>query len=126
MTARRRALAFGGALAAYAALLVASIVLLSGEGIGEGPWRIVLALLPVPAAIVIVLVATTAFLASDELEQRTRLIGLALSFVGTLLLTLSWGFLEGVGIERLSGFVVFGVLVALYLLGSAFAQRRYR
>jgi hypothetical protein len=125
MTPTRRAVAFAGALGAYAALLALSVVLLSGDRM-DGQWRTVVALLPVPAAAVIVLIATSAFLASDELEQRTRLIGLALSFVGTLLLTLSWGFLEGVGFEPLSGFVVFGVLVALYVIGLAFAQRRYR
>ena len=126
MTKTRRAVAFGAALAAYAALLVVSIVLLSGESVAEGPMRVVAALLPVPAATALVVIATTAFMASDELEQRTRLIGLALSFLGTLLLALSWGFLEGVGFERPSGFLIFSVLVVLYVLGSTFAQRRYQ
>ena len=54
------------------------------------------------------------------------LMGLAVSFLGTLVVTLSWGFLENVGVERLSGFVVFGLLVALYIAGTAAATRRYR
>jgi hypothetical protein len=48
------------------------------------------------------------------------------SFLGTALVVFSWGLLEGIGFERLSGFAVFGVLVALYLGGLLWAQRRYR
>ncbi len=66
------------------------------------------------------------FLAGDELEQRTRLSGLAVSVLGTLLVTFSWGLLEGLGFERLSGFVVFGVLITLYVAGLAWATHRYR
>ena len=44
----------------------------------------------------------------------------------TLLVTFTWGFLEGVGIERLGGFTLFGILVALYLAGLAWASTRYR
>ena len=125
MTDRRRAIAFGAALAAYAGLLILSIALLSGDQVTDG-MRVVVVLLPMPAAIAIVLVALMTFLAGDELQQRTQLIGFALSFLGTLVLSFSWGFLEGIGFERLSGFVVFAVLVALYVVGSMVAQRRYQ
>jgi hypothetical protein len=125
VTHTRRAIAFLAALAAYAVLLVVSIALLSSGQVSDG-LRVVVVLLPLPAAIAIVVVALATFLASDELQQRTQLIGLAVSFLGTLVLTISWGFLEGIGFERLSGFVVFAVLVALYIVGFVVAQRRYR
>jgi hypothetical protein len=72
------------------------------------------------------LVSISYFLASDELEQRIQLVGLGVAFLGTLMVTFSWGFLEGIGYERLSGFATFGVLVALYVAGLVVAQRRYR
>ena len=125
-TKRRRALAFGGALLAYGFLLGVSIALLRSNVLPEGPPRAALALLPLPAALMLVALSINAFLASDELDQRTQLIGLAVSFLGTALVVFSWGLLEGIGFERLSGFAVFGVLVALYLGGLLWAQRRYR
>jgi hypothetical protein len=125
-TPRSRRIAFGVALAAYAALLVGSISLLSAQPGPGGLVRAVVALLPVPAAVALVIVAISQFLASDELEQRVQLVGLGVAFLGTLLVTFSWGFLEGIGFERLPGFATFGVLVALYVAGLLLAQRRYR
>ncbi len=126
MTPRRRGLALGGGLLLYAVLLLASIAILDSGLAPAGPLRAVVALLPAPAAALIVGLTVAAFAASDELEQRTQLVGLAISFLGTLVLAFSWGLLEGIGLPRVSGFVVFGVLVALYLLGLAWARRQYR
>jgi hypothetical protein len=109
----------------YAALLVVSISALSSEPALADPVRALVALMPVPAAAFIVLLAIGEFLASDELEQRKQLVGLALAFLGTLLVTFSWGFLEGVGFERLTGFVTFGMLMAFYGVGLLIARRRY-
>ncbi len=111
---------------AYAVLLVVSTGILSSGGISGGPLRALVALLPVPAALGIIAILMARFLATDELEQRIQLTAVALSFLGTLVLTFSWGFLEGVGFERLSGFTVFAVLVGLYVIGLVSARRRYR
>ena len=123
---RRRATAFGGALLAYGLLLGLSVAILKSDAVADGPLRAAVALLPVPAALALIGIAVQAFLGSDELEQRTQLIGLAVSFLGTALVTFSWGLLEGVGFARLSGFVVLGLLVVLYVAGLAWARRRYR
>ena len=124
--ARRRRVAFGAGFAAYVALLLISIAVLTANPGLSDPIRAGLALLPVPAAVAIVLVAISEFLASDELQQRVQFVGLAVAFLGTLLVSFSWGFLEGIGFERLSGFVVFGLLGAFYGVGLVMAQRQYR
>jgi hypothetical protein len=121
-----RKAAFATALLVYVALLLISIWLLSVDGRVAGSVRPAVALLPVPAAVVIVLLSIREFVASDELEQRIQLIGLAVAFLGTLLFTFSWGFLEGIGFERLTGFATFAMLVGFYGLGRLAAQRRYQ
>ena len=108
----------------YGALLFLARALLADNGF-SGPAQVLIALLPVPAGVAVV-IAIAQFRSHDELEQRIRLTALAISFCGTMLVTFTWGFLEGVGIERLGGFMVFGILVALYLAGLAWASTRYR
>jgi hypothetical protein len=117
--------ALGAALAVYGALLLLARGLL-GNGGFSGPAEVLIALLPVPAAVAALIVIISQVRSLDELQQRIRLVALAVSFSGTLLITFSWGFLEGVGIEPLGGFAVFGILVALYLAGIAWAGTRYR
>lgn len=127
MTAtRRRTVAFGLALLTYVLLLLGSLAILSGGGVTGVMPRALVALLPVPAAVAVVAVSVDQFLANDELQQRIQLNALVVAFLGTLVATFSWGFLEGVGVERLSGFVVFGMLIVLYVAGLALARRRYR
>ena len=109
----------------YGALLLLARALLAGNGF-SGPAQLLIALLPVPAGVALLVIAIAQFGSHDELEQRIRLTALAISFCGTLLVTFTWGFLEGVGIQRLGGFTVFGILVALYLAGLAWASTRYR
>jgi hypothetical protein len=120
----RRAAFFGG-LALYVALLLVSIWLLSNVAGLTAPLRALVALLPVPAAMLIVAGSVGQFLAGDELQQRVQLNALAVAFLGTLLVTFSWGFLEGVGFDRLTGFTTFGILVAFYGAGLVVARRRY-
>ena len=121
----RRLVAFGGALLLYAALLVVSRALLAGSAV-EGPLRGIVALLPLPAGAVLLAIGIREFVAQDELEQRIRLLALAVSFGATALVAVAWGFLEGVGFERMSGFAWLAILVAGYLIGLAWARARYR
>ena len=123
---RRRTVAFGAALAAYAGLLLVSIAILQGDAIVGDLPRALVALMPVPAAAAIVAISIAQFLADDELQQRIRLTALAVSCLGTLLVAFSWGFLEGIGFERLSGFAIAGILVGLYAAGFLWSERRYR
>jgi hypothetical protein len=43
-----------------------------------------------------------------------------------VILTFSYGFLEGLGYPRLSTFLVWPVLAVLWIAGHALARRRYR
>jgi len=122
----RRTLELGAALVAYAGLLLVSIAILRGDAIVGDLPRALVALMPVPAAIAIIAIAIAQFLADDELQQRIRLTALAVSCLGTMLVAFSWGFLEGLGYEPLSGFVIFGILVGLYAVGFMWSARRYR
>ncbi len=127
MTGRhRRTLELGAALVSYAGLLLVSIAILRGDAIVGDLPRALVALMPVPAAIAIIAIAIAQFLADDELQQRIRLTALAVSCLGTMLVAVSWGFLEGLGYEPLSGFVIFGILVGLYAVGFVWSARRYR
>ena len=127
MTGRhRRTLELGAALVAYAGLLLVSIAILRGDAIVGDLPRALVALMPVPAAIAIIAIAIAQFLADDELQRRIRLTALAVSCLGTMLVAFSWGFLEGLGYEPLSGFVIFGILVGLYAVGFMWSARRYR
>ncbi len=121
----RRLVAFVAALVAYAALLLLSRALLVDDSVA-GPIDVLIALLPVPAGVALLVIAIREFVSQDELEQRIRLLALAVSFCGTVLVAVSWGFLEGVGFERLSGFAWLGVLLALYGVGVIWARVHYR
>jgi hypothetical protein len=125
LDARRRRTLLVWLLLAYAVLLAGPRLLLGGAE-PTGPVTLLIALLPVPAAVAILAFAVAQFMADDELQQRIRLIALALAFCGTLLVTFTWGFLEGIGVAPLGGFTVFGILVALYLAGLLAAGRKYR
>ena len=123
---RRRTVALVTALVGYMGLLLVSIAILQGGAVVGDLPRVLVALMPVPAAAAIIAISIAQFLADDELQQRIRLTALAVSCLGTMLVAFSWGFLEGLGYERLSGFVIFGILVGLYAVGYLWSAWRYR
>ena len=57
--------------------------------------------------------------------QQVQLMALPFAFLGSLLFAFTWGFVENAGLDPLSGFVMFGVMNALYLVGLWLARRRY-
>jgi hypothetical protein len=119
-------LELGGAFTLYAVLLVASIVILNKVGI-ESPtvFRIVVALIPMVAIVFIMRAAMRFFRRMDELEKRMQLDSLAFAFVGTAFVTFGYGFLEIVGMPRISMFVVWPLMAVLWMIGHALARRYY-
>jgi hypothetical protein len=61
----------------------------------------------------------------DELQRKLQFEALALAFAGTALLTFGYGFLEGVGLPRLSMFVVWPLMAALWVVGVFIGRVRY-
>ena len=107
----------------YVVLLPLSIVL--GSGLDPVP-RALVALVPmIPLGFA--LRAYLRFLGRmDELARRIQLDALGFAFGAAGMLTLSYGFLEGAGLPRLSYVWVFPLMIALWGIGAAVANRRYR
>lgn len=112
-----------GALIAYFILLCLSQWLVP---ICHAPaGRVLLALLPLPAALAIVLLAVRRVLALDELEQRIELAALAVASVGTWLGLLTCWLLRhaGLAVPSLSLWLV--ALPALRGVAAHWVRRHY-
>ena len=108
----------------YAVLLTGtSLILANTELVGAA--RIAIGLVPVIPMAYIVWLVVASFQGLDEYWQRIQLAALPFAFLGTMLVAFTWGFLENLGFDRLSGFVLFGLMNLLYLIGLVFARRRY-
>lgn len=112
------------AMAVYAGAVIASSLLLAQ--VQDGALRIASALLPVLPMIAVATVVIRQIRHLDELARKVHLEGLAVGFVGTALITFSYGFLETAGFPRLSMFMVWSLMGPLWAVGSFFAWRRYR
>ncbi|HEV8192230.1 MAG TPA: hypothetical protein VGP82_12230 [Ktedonobacterales bacterium] len=122
--ARTYVLEFGGAMAAYVVVLVASVLLLQNNA--DAPWRVPLALVPVVPTI-FALAAFLHFLRQmDEMQRRIQLEGIGLSFGATAILTFAYGFLEHVGFPQVSLIWILPLMVMLWGLGVALAAQRYQ
>ena len=116
----------GGALILYALVLAASLRFLSDDAITQ-PWlRILVTLAPmVPCGL-----GCWAILRQmrrvDEFHVRVQFEAIGFAFAATALLSLGYGFLENVGLPRLSLFVVWPVMAACWILGGLISARRYR
>lgn len=116
---------FGGAMAAYAVVLFASIALIQHTQLAL-PLRGVVALAPL-VPLVFALLAFVRFLRRmDELQRRIQLEALGFGFGATAILTFGYGFLENVGFPHLSYFAVLPTMLLLWGAASAVASMRYR
>ncbi|NIV28814.1 MAG: hypothetical protein GWN58_04655 [Anaerolineae bacterium] len=128
-SARANWIAFSAALLAAAALMGATAALkvlaLSA------PWRLLIALLPVPVYAFFLTTQVRAVGRLDELQQRIQLEGLVIAFPTTFMAILTtWllhtaGFLPGMD---LSDAIVFFLLFMIFIHVASrwLAQRRYR
>lgn len=95
----------------------------------QSMWgRTALALLPILPLLLVTRAMVRLVMASDELEQRMNLIGLAIAgtVVGTLCMV--GGFLAAAGVVRVNGsvlIIVWPMMVLLHQLGRGWAARRY-
>jgi hypothetical protein len=115
---------FGTSMAGYTAMVPLSIWLLKGHE--YSPLRYLFAVLPViPAAFA--MWATIGFVRSlDELQRRIHVEGMAFSFLGTCLISLTWGFLQNAGLPHADVIWVTPLLVLLWGIGLNIAKWRYQ
>jgi hypothetical protein len=122
--AKAYVLEFGGAMAAYVVVLVASVMILRSNL--HAAWRIPLALAPVVPTL-FALLAFMRFLGRvDELQRRIQLEAIGFGFGATAILTFGYGFLQGVGFPQVSWIYILPLMVVLWGLGGAIAAWKYR
>ena len=115
---------FAVAMIAYVAAVIISSVLLAS--LPPGSLRTLSALIPIAPMIVVAITVIRQVRQLDELARAVHLEALAIAFVGTALITFSYGFLETAGFPRLSMFFVWPLLASLWALGTCIGWRRYR
>ncbi|MFT8481052.1 MAG: hypothetical protein ABF917_10535 [Gluconobacter oxydans] len=115
---------FGAALALYMGLLIAAAALehaLHPVGIS----RLLINLVPMLGAFAAAWAILRGLWRMDEMQRRIQLDAIAISFLGTALITFGWGFAEGAGLPHLRAFEVWPIMGTLWALGLAIARRRY-
>lgn len=115
----------GGAFALYAALLVGAAAV---ERAIEptGALKLAINLAPMLGAIAAAWAILRGLWRMDEMQRRIQFDAIAISFLGTALITFGWGFAEGAGLPHLRAFAVWPIMGTLWGIGSLIAIRRYR
>ncbi|MEC7762685.1 MAG: hypothetical protein VX874_12335 [Pseudomonadota bacterium] len=121
---RRMLIQFLAGFAAYVALLFLSQHLLAATDAGPA-MQIVLTLLPMLGALVIGASILGIIRRLDELQRKIQIEALAIAFAGTALITFSYGFLEGVGLPKLSMFAVWPLMAVLWVAGLVVGRVRH-
>jgi hypothetical protein len=111
-------------LSLYAVALVVSICSLKA-GV-EGPWKYVIAVLPVFPALGVPLAVVRQCQAMDELQLRIQLESLAFGFALAAIATFTYGFLQNAGLPEVSWVWVWPVMAVCWMAGRLVARRRYR
>jgi hypothetical protein len=122
--ARKYLKEFLAAMIGYALVLSVSIVLIQHHR--HAWWRYPVAVAPILPGLFIVIAVVRQLRRVDELQRRIQLDAMAFAFAGTAVVTFTYGFLEGVGLPRLSSSWVWPVMAVLWVSGAAAAARRYR
>lgn len=111
---------------ACAAVVVVAALLARSHPRGSS-MRIVLAVVQGLVTGLVIVTSMLRLRRLDEMQQRVQLEALALAFAGTGVLATMYGFLVNAGLPDIEwGAVVWPVMVALWAIGLAYANRRYR
>jgi Na+/melibiose symporter-like transporter len=111
-------------LVLYAVALVVSLLCLKA-GV-EGPWKYVVATLPVWPALGIPWAVVRFCREMDELQLRVQLEGLAFAFAASAIATFTYGFLQNAGLPEVSWIWVWPVMGSSWIVGVLVARWRYR
>lgn len=116
---------FGAAMLAYVIVLVASLLMLNGSDLMPAA-QVAISLAPVVPCVLVCWAVVRQLRRLDELQLRIQFEALGFAFAASALLTFSYGFLENVGLPKLSLFVVWPLMAVMWMLGLLIASRRYR
>lgn len=122
--AKRYLKEFGGSMAAYAVTVPFSVWLLKGHE--HSSLRFPFAILPLIPSVFAMWAAIRLFRGLDELQRRIQFEGMAFSFLGTCLFSLTWGFLQNAGLPHADVIWITPLLIMLWGVGLAFSARRYQ
>lgn len=123
--AKQYVLELAGSLALYGGLLVGAAA--AERAIEpEGALKLAINLVPMIGALATAWAIMRGLWRMDEMQRRIQFDAIALSFLGTALVTFGWGFAEGAGLPQLRAFAVWPIMGTLWGLGLFVAQRRYR
>jgi hypothetical protein len=124
-SSRRYLFELGGAFLLYAALLVAAnFVERAIEPTGS--LKLTINLVPMIGALAAAWAIMRGLWRMDEMQRRIQMDAIAISFLGTALVTFGWGFAEGGGAPPLRAFAVWPIMGTLWIVGFVIARRRYR
>lgn len=111
--------------AVYVAVALGALWLVGRYPVGE--WRLPIALTPILPALFIARSIVRGFSSCDELQRRIHFESLAFAFVGTALLTLTFGFLQSLAGVPIANWVwVWPLMGTLFLIGKLIAKRKYQ
>ena len=116
---------FGFAILLYLVVLIFSLKLLKNNDF-DYPIQIIFTLLPIIPCVLVGWSVIRQLARLDEMQHKIQLQAFALAFVGTALITFSYGFLENIGFPSLSMFFVWPLMAMLWGLGVAIGSWRYR
>lgn len=124
-TAARRRYIFEFAIAtvAYVVVLLGSRMLWRDA---TGAFEIVVALLPMVPLVFVFAAVVRYILNADELQRQMLVESLAIAGGVTMLITLTYGFLEGDPLPRPSAWWVYVVFMAAFAVSALIVRRRYQ
>ena len=112
-------------IVAYVIILIVVIMLVDGP-FERSNLRYVLILLPMIPVIFTVRAIMRYLAGTDEMEREIQLKSLAISLAGTAFITFTYGFLERVGLPKISMFSVWHLIAVLWVGARFYLNRQYR
>ena len=114
-----------GSIVAYAIVLVIALWLVDGI-LADSSLRFVVVVLPMLPIIFTVRAMIHYLTNTDEMEREIQLKSLAISLAGTAFITFTYGFLERVGLPKISMFAVWPLMAALWVIARFWLSRQYQ
>lgn len=121
---KRNLLDFLIPMALYAAVLIPSCQFVKNHP--DSPWRVPVAIAPVAPLAFIVLTSVKRVRAMDELGQRKYLEAGAFAYPAMIVLSITYGFLQNVGMPAVNWMYVGVSMFLLFGLGQILSWLRYR